>query len=204
MDTVLEYPIARPCINMFAGVIGLTAIALQVGTGGVNTAEYYRLRGPKGYAYVAYDAASTMGESISSRTPAEDLSHIRAVLRPAITDLAYALGVSRQAIYDWQSGKPVAAENAARLAELARAADVFAKEGLVTSPQLLQRPIVSGKRLIDIAREGGSTEEAAKKLIHMVRRELHQRQILAERLANRKQPSVPSDSYGIPALVELR
>lgn len=203
MGAVLEYPVARPRVTMFAGVIGLTAIALQVGTGGVHTAEYYRLRGPKGYAFVAYDPASAIGELTSSRTPTEDLSHIRAVLRPAITDLAHALGVSRQAIYDWQNGKPVAAENAARLAELARAADVFATEGLTASAQLLRRPIASGKRLFDVAREGGSAEEAAKKLIQMVRRELRQREILAERLANRKRPSAPSDSYGIPALDEL-
>jgi hypothetical protein len=190
-------------MTMLAGVIGLTAIALQVGTGGAQTAEYYKQRGPKGYAFVAYDPASAIEDPASTRTPEEDLSHIRAVLRPAITDLARALGVSRQAIYDWQSGKPIAAENAARLADLARAADVFAAEGLTASAQLLRRPIASGKRLFDIAREGGSAEDAARKLIQMVRRELRQRQMLAERLANRKRPSVPSDSSGVPMLDEL-
>lgn len=203
MVAVLDYPSARPGMTMFAGVIGLTAIALQVGTGGAQTAEYYRQRGPKGYAFVAYDPAPAVEDPASTRTPAEDLSHIRAVLKPAVTDLARALGVSRQAIYDWQSGKPIAAENAARLADLARAADVFAGEGLTASAQLLRRPIASGKRLFDIAREGGSAEDAARKLIQMVRRELRQRQMLAERLANRNRSSVPSDSYGVPMLDEL-
>lgn len=203
MGTVLEYPTARPGMTMLAGVIGLTAIALQVGTGGAQTAEYYRQRGPKGYAFVPYDPAPPIDELAIARTPAEDLSHIRAVLRPAITDLAHALRVSRQAIYDWQSGKPISAENAARLADLARAADVFAEEGLTASAQLLRRPIASGKRLFDIAREGGSAENAARNLIQMVRRELRQRQMLAERLANRKRPSAPSESYGVPMLDEL-
>jgi len=202
MGKVLDYPTARPSKTMLAGVI-VTAIAMQVGTGGAQTAEYYKQRGPKGYAFAAYDPAPAIEESTSTRMPSEDLSHIRAVLRPAITDLARALGVSRQAIYDWQSGKQIAAENAARLADLARAADVFAVEGLIASAQLLQRPIVSGKRLFDIAREGGSAEEAARKLIQMVRRELRQREMLAERLANRKRPSVPSDSYEVPMLDEL-
>ena len=117
-------------------------------------------------------------------------------------DLAHALGVSRQAVYDWQSGKQIAAENAARLPDLARAADVFAAEGLTASAGLLRRPIASGKRLFDIAREGGSAEEAAQKLIQMVRRELRQRQMLAGRLENRKRPSVPLDRYGVPMLDE--
>jgi hypothetical protein len=190
-------------MTMLAGVISLTAIALQVGTGGAQTAEYYRQRGPKGYAFAVYDPAPGIEDPASTRTPAEDLSHIRAVLKPAVTDLARALGVSRQAIYDWQSGKPIAAENAARLADLARAADVFATEGLTASAQLLRRPIGSGKRLFDIAREGGSAEDVARRLIQIVRREVHQRQMLAERLANRKRPSVPSDNYGVPMLDEL-
>ena len=202
MGKVLDYPTARPNMTMLAVAI-VTAIALQVGTGGAQTAEYYKQRGPRGYAFAAYDPPPAIEEPASTRTPSEDLSHIRAVLRPTITDLARALGVSRQAIYDWQSGKQIAAENAARLADLARAADVFAAEGLTASAQLLQRPIVSGKRLFDIAREGGSAEEAARKLIQMVRRELRQRQMLAERLANRKRPAAPSDSYEIPMLDEL-
>lgn len=201
MGTTLEYPIARPGMTP-AGVKGLTAIALQVGTGGVQTVDYYIQRGPMGYAFVACDPTPLFDEVVNARTPAEDLSHIRAVLRPAITDLADAMGVSRQAIYDWQRGKPISADNAARLADLARAADVFAGERLTASAQLLRRPIASGKRLFDIAREGGSAENAARKLAKMVRRELSQRQMLAERLANRKRPTMSSDSYGVPMLDE--
>ena len=204
MGKVLDYPTARPRKRtILAGLIVTTAIAMQVGTGGAQTAEYYKQRGPKGYAFAAYDPPPAIEEPASTRTPSEDLSRIRAVLRPTITDLARALGVSRQAVYDWQSGKQIAVDNAARLADLARAADVFAAEGPTVSAQLLQRPIASGKRLFDIAREGGSAEEAARKLIQMMRRELRQRQMLAESLANRKRPAVPSDSYGIPILNEL-
>src|SRR5208337_3241364 len=177
MAAVLEYPSARPGINILAGFVSLTAIALQVGTGGAQTAEYYRQRGPKGYAFADYCVGPAANDAANSRTPAEDLSHIRAVLKTAVTDLAQALRVSRQAIYDWQSGKPIAGENAARLADLARAADVFAAEGLAASAQFLRRPVASGKRLFDIAREGGSAEDAARNLIQMVRRELRQRQL---------------------------
>lgn len=202
MGPVPDYGPTDYRIIRFAEVVGRIIMALQVGTGGAETAEYYKQRGQMGYAFAAYDRVSASEDPRSNRTPAEDLSHIRAVLKPAITDLAHALGVSRQAIYDWQNGKPMAAENAARLTDLARAADVFAAEGLTASAQLLRRPITSGKRLFDIAREGGSAEEAAQKLAQIVRRELHQRRQLAKRLGHRKRSTLPSESYGVPMLDE--
>jgi predicted transcriptional regulator len=51
------------------------------------------------------------------------------VLRPNVTDLAKALRVSRQAIYDWQAGRPMAADNIERLRDIARAADLFDEKG---------------------------------------------------------------------------
>ena len=138
-----------------------------------------------------------------TQLPHELISYIRVFLQLTISDLARLLGVSRQAVYDWQSGKQIAVDNAARLADLARAADVFAAEGQTVSAQLLQRPIVSGKRLFDIAREGGSAEEAARKLIQMMRRELRQRQMLADHLKDRHKPEITDDVYGIQILNEM-
>jgi hypothetical protein len=201
METLLTYPDVPRYTSLIAA--GVIAVALQVGTGGERTPDYYTQRGPKGYALVRYEAVPSIEEPVDSRTPAENLTHVRAVLKPAVTDIAHALGVSRQAVYDWQNGKPIAVENAARLADLAHAADVFATEDLTTSAQILRRPIASGKTLFDIVRDGGSAEHAARKLVQMVRRELQQRQILAARLANRKRPAMPSEDYGAPILDEL-
>jgi transcriptional regulator with XRE-family HTH domain len=136
-----------------------------------------------------------------NRTAAEYLALIRATLRSAVTDIAHALSVSRQAVYAWQNGKPIAAENAARLADLARAADVFATEGLTVSAYLLRRPIGSGKTIFDIVRDGGSAEHAARTLLQMTRRELQQRQMLEARLASRKRP-ICAEDYGTPILEE--
>ncbi|MGH7074461.1 MAG: hypothetical protein ACREFD_09720 [Stellaceae bacterium] len=202
MAAELEYPTLRYGTATLAGGGASVTMALQVGTGGAYTSEYYRQRGPRGYAFGTYASVPATEDPATGRTPAEDLAHVRRVLRAAIADLARALGVSRQAVYDWQNGKPVAEDNAARLADLARAADVFSAEGLMASAQILRRPILSGKNLFDIVREGGSAEDAAIRLAGMVRRELRQRQVLAERLAGRKRPPLPSDGYGIPMLNE--
>lgn len=203
MEPVLGYPTARYTIPpMLAGGIGLIAVALQVGTGGAQTTDYYARRGLMGYAFALYEPAPSVGASSATRTPMEDLSHIRAVLRPSITDLAQALGVSRQAVYDWQNGKAIGAFNVARLADLAKAADVFAREGLTSPSQLLRRPIKGGKSFFELVREGGSAENAIRDLVSRVSRELLQRQVLAARLENRKRPEIPWEDYGSPVLDE--
>jgi transcriptional regulator with XRE-family HTH domain len=181
------------------------AVGMQVGTGGVSNAAYYRQRGEKGYAFAHYEQSSLHNQSATLadqiRTPVEALAHIRAVLKPSVTDLAHAMKVSRQAVYDWQNGKPMAPENASRLGELADAADILADAG-ITSTRLLRRPITSGKTLFDIARDGGSPEPAARKLVLIIRRELGQRQKLMARLKDRVQPDTMGDYEIAPALDE--
>jgi predicted transcriptional regulator len=110
-------------------------------------------------------------------------------LNPTVTDLARVLQVSRQAIYDWQAGKPVAAENAARLSELAKAADLFAVEGLRGTSQAMRRPIKNGKNFFELVKEGNPADNAARGLIEIVRSEFGQREALRKRLAGRKRPS---------------
>jgi predicted NBD/HSP70 family sugar kinase len=131
------------------------------------------------------------------------MSKIRDIFNPTMIDLAKSFAVSRQAVYDWQAGKPISAENAERLADFARAADLFALEGLTASAQILRRTIANGQNLFEIVRNGGSAESAVRKLIEIVRREVHQREALQARLARRPHPSreVYKD-VGIPMLKE--
>jgi transcriptional regulator with XRE-family HTH domain len=202
MTPALEYPTIRPKAFVLAGFIGLTATALSVGTGGEPTADYYRQRGVKGYALAAYDSVPD-AQPLPVRTPAEDLAHVRATLKPSVTELANALGVSRQAVYDWNQGKPVAPGNAARLADLARAADVLSMEGLATTGNVLRRPIIAGKSLFDIVRDGGTAEDAARKLLLIVQREQQQRERLTVRIAGRRRPAASLEDYGSPMLDEV-
>lgn len=183
-------------------VLGLLVVGLQVGTGGAATPDYYKARGGKGYALVACEPDT--GEAFASRSsPAENLAFVRTVLRPSVADLAKALGVSRQAIYDWQAGRPIAAENATRIEDLTRAAEIFAREGLQATPQMMRRTISGGKNFFDILREGGSAESSARTLIEIVRRELNQRANLQARLAKRPHPAPDEfEDAGIPMLDE--
>jgi len=184
-------------------VVSFPVFALQVGTGGAATVDYFKNRGSRGYALARYELGPDDEDNGAGRTAAEDLAHVRAVLKPAVTDLAKALNVSRQAIYDWQAGKPIAPENAERLADLGRAADVLAREGLTATGILVRRPLRDGKTLFELVRTGESAEEAVLALVAIGRREMRQREMLKERLARRPRPSRDAfDSAGAPMLDE--
>jgi transcriptional regulator with XRE-family HTH domain len=206
MNATAIWPVpARPTSLFPAAVVPapMGPLGMEVGTGGAATFVYVRNRGNKGYPFAAYAWSGLVADVIVGPTVIENISRIRAVLNPTVTDLAGTLGVSRQAIYDWQAGKPIAAENAIRLSDLARAADLFAVEGLRGTSQALRRPIKNGKNFFELVKEGSPADSAARGLIEIVRSEFHQREALRNRLAGRKRPSREAfGEIGAPMLDE--
>jgi hypothetical protein len=164
-------------------------LGLEVGTGGAATFVYVQSRGNMGYPFVGYEWPGRVASAVAGPTIIENISRIRAVLNPTVTDLAGILQVSRQAIYDWQAGKPIAEENAARLADLVKAADLFVVEGLRGTSQAMRRPIKDGKNFFELVKDGSPADTAARGLIEIVRSEFRQREALRKRLAGRKRPS---------------
>lgn len=153
-----------------------------------------------GYAFARF-AVSPENNRVEEATPTENLSKVRSVLNPSVADLARALNVSRQSIYDWQSGGSITPENAKKLNELARAADVFVAEGLTATNQLLRREF-GGQSFFDKVRNGGSAEDAARQLVKIARRETEQRQMLDRRLKGRVPSAISADEIGAPNLSE--
>jgi transcriptional regulator with XRE-family HTH domain len=203
METPMQRAMSWNKAVLLAGIVcPLTVFGLRVGTGGELTEQYYKQRGERGYAYVRYEGLPNNSKILSVRAPAEDLAQIRSVFKTTVTELATLCGVSRQAVYDWQAGKAMAPENAAKLAELAKAADLFVGEGLTSTSRLLRRPIKAGKTLFDVVREGGSAEEAAASLARVLHREIEEQQLVAARLAGRRPIRNDSDDYGAPMLDE--
>lgn len=132
------------------------------------------------------------------RTPAEDLLRIRDVLKPAVSDLATTFGVSRQSIYNWLNGEPVAAENAVKLQDLAQAADLLNHEGITVNAVLLKRKFANGRTLLQVVQAGESARTAALQLAQIYRRETAQRERVAARFANRATRS-PSADFDLPS-----
>ena len=132
------------------------------------------------------------------RTPSENLSRIREVLSPAVSDLATTFGVSRQSVYNWLNGEPVADQNAAKLQDLAQAADVLAHEGVGINAALLKRKFANGRTLMQIAQAGESARDAALMLIQIHKREAVQRERMKARFANRAKTPASAD-FDLPA-----
>lgn len=184
--------------SSFVRLVGWVAVigtALTVGTGGALSLEHLQRS-----IRHAEHAASNMeiSEDPLIRTPSENLVRIREVLNPAISDLATTFGVSRQSVYNWLNGEPVAEENAAKLQDLAQAADVLAYEGIATNAMLLKRKFVNGKTLLQVMQTGGSSLEAALLLVQIHKREVAQRERMNIRSANRARTPATAD-FDLPA-----
>ncbi len=180
-------------LNKAATKVLFAAMLASVGTGAflddLDRLQQYRPNDPVGNPF-----RSPIVEIAAERTPAEDLGRIREVLPSAVSDLAIAFGVSRQAIYNWLNGEQPTPEHMAKLRDLAHAADMFADAGIPVTGALLKRKVIEGKSLFEVTRDGGSAREAAQLFVHIIRRELEQREMMARRFAGRKSlRSVESD-----------
>jgi transcriptional regulator with XRE-family HTH domain len=194
---------AKAWVTVAVGALVVPMIGLGIGTGGAATLDYIRERGSMGYPYAQYESRHKALEAFSSQMPVENIARIRSVLGCTVTDVAGMLGVSRQAIYDWQAGKAIAPENASRLSQLTRAANIIARESLALTPRVLRRPIRDGKNFFELVREGGSAEGEAGRLVEIVRGEARERETLKKRLAGRARPVREAfEDIGSPMLEE--
>jgi hypothetical protein len=101
--------------------------------------------------------------------------------------------VSRQSVYNWLKGEPVADENAAKLQDLAEAADILAHEGLDINVALLKRKFANGRTLMQVAQAAESARGAALMLVAIHKREAVQRARVNARFANRAKTPASAD-----------
>ena len=142
------------------------------------------------------------GARSNTRTTAQCLAQIREVFKPSVTELATLFGVARQTVYNWQAGQPIAPENAARLEDLAAAADVLQEDGLAGQSHALRRPLPGGGTLFDRVRQGDSAAQAAVVLVEMLHHESAQREGFKARVADQERQPVDTDELGLPFLNE--
>lgn len=166
-----------------------------IGTAGELSVEHLQRSAQRAQHMVP---VAEVAEVKKVRTPSENLSRIREVLSPAVSDLAATFGVSRQSVYNWLNGEPVAAENAEKLQDLAQAADVLAHEGVSNNAALLKRKFANGRTLMQVALAGESARDAALMLVQIHQREAVQRERMNARFANRAKTPASAD-FDLPA-----
>jgi transcriptional regulator with XRE-family HTH domain len=187
--------VSSTVVRLVGWMAAAGAALAGIGTGGELSFQHLQ-RSPHQMQHMA--PTVEVADMAPARTPAEDLVRIREVLKPAVSDLATAFGVSRQSVYNWLNGDPVADENAAKLQDLAQAADVLAHEGVAVNAALLKRKFPNGRTLMQVAQAGESARDAALQLVQIHKRETAQRERMAARFANRAK-TPPTADFDLPS-----
>lgn len=147
-----------------------TAFVMLVGTGSVYGMDrsniwlsYVQHRVP---FVIDSGVSDNTAERVDVRTPLEHLENIRSLLNPAVSDLASAFDVSRQAVYKWLSNdsKPEP-EKLSRIVALSRIADAFKEAGVARAGSLLKMKTFDGRSLLDIVRAGDDWRQPVDVLI---------------------------------------
>ena len=187
--------VSSTVVRWVGWVAAAGAVLSGLGTGGELSLEHLqRSTHEVRHMWPAVEVADVA----SVRNPTENLVRIREVLKPAVYDLATTFGVSRQSVYNWLNGETVADENAAKLQDLAQAADVLAHEGIEVNAALLKRKFANGRTLLQVAQAGESARDAALQLAHIHKREAAQRERMKARFANRPKTQ-PSADFDLPS-----
>jgi transcriptional regulator with XRE-family HTH domain len=189
-DRPVATGVASTLVRWVGWMTAAGAALTGIGTGGELSLEHLQRNAQRAQHMVP---AADVAEIEQVRTPSENLSRIRETLNPAVSDLATTFGVSRQSVYNWLKGEPVADENAAKLQDLAEAADILAHEGLDINVALLKRKFANGRTLMQVAQAGESARDAALMLVAIHKREAVQRARMNARFANRAQTPASAD-----------
>lgn len=116
--------------------------------------------------------------------------------------LPEVFGVSRQTLYNWLSGETPKEVHQARLRELAAAARVLHASGIKPTTPMLDRTVSNGKSLLELLRDGADGQEAAQRLVRLVKRSAGARSELATLLAGRTAAPPEASEFGTRAFRE--
>ncbi len=194
-DRPVATGVTSPLVRWVGWMTAAGAALTAIGTGGELSLEHLQRSARQAQHTVSVIEG---GEVEQVRSPSESLSRIREVLNPAVSDLATTFGVSRQSVYNWLNGEPVADENAAKVQNLAQAADVLAHEGVGINATLLKRKFANGRTLMQVAQAGESARDAALMLVQIHKREAAQRERMKARFASRAKTPASAD-FDLPA-----
>lgn len=179
-----------------------------VGTMGLLTPQMLEARTGTSTLPIHYEVHQPDAQAAGRAQPAApsdavvQLALIRQVFNTSMLELANLFGVSRQAVYGWQSGAQPMPAPAGRLAALAGIAAIFAEAGVPADARTLRRKVAQGRTLADTVMAGDNAAPMAQSLVETLKREVTQRQRLQAQLAGRKQANASAADYGASALDE--
>ncbi len=152
----------------------LLAGTLVVGTGSVYEMKNAKIWLPYIEPRVPYEFdAETLKETACHlgctdvRTVVQHIENIRHVFNIPISDIAYFIGVSRQAIYKWLASSSIPEQDKHdRIIAFSHIADKFQEAGISNAGWLLKMKTFSGRSLMDILIAG---EDANQYIVALIK-----------------------------------
>jgi len=173
----------------------------EVGTGGINTGSYYESK--NGYRIIKVIRGGEVETASTLLSFASLMDEVQGGFGRTMSRLPEVFGVSRQTLYNWLSGGKTPKERYhEKIYELAYAAKVFKAAGFTPNSATLDKTVDKGKTFLELIGEGGSGEDAANRLLRIVKRGSEAKAKLDDILGNRKRPHLTASDFGIPHLDE--
>jgi hypothetical protein len=148
-----------------------------------------------------YDIVSTASEVVAAAFPSR-IRLIQKVLAISISDLASALGVSRQAIYKWLSGGPINDLNSEKFDDLEAAMNILAPHAKSQALMLNRRRNMGGLTLVESLRSGASARVWAEDVSQLLNHGENQRKMMNQILASHQRSLPGIREIGVPILDE--
>ncbi len=170
---------AAGCTTVAAILFGLSP-----GTGGHYSEEYLRQRGVIGYPMAVMAPVPQSLQTLSGI--ATQLEAIRAALRLSVKELAGLFDVSRQTIYNWQSGAALDPRHEARIREITTALEPRMALFQAQTGRLSHRVVADRTTLLEAMAQNRDAEEWVGKLAGLLTEEAAQKARLTQRLQGRR------------------
>lgn len=172
-----------------------------VGTGGESNVKFFLMRQAGYPAFVFVHSEET--EASKQQAPfASLMEEIKAGFGRTMSRIPEVFGVSRQTLYNWLAGETPKEPHHAKLQELVAAARVFSDNGFKPSSAMLDKTLAQGKSLLQLIGDGASGEEAANRLIRILKRGSDSRAKLGEIIGTRKPARLEVADIGAPHIDE--
>jgi DNA-binding transcriptional regulator YiaG len=139
--------------------LGVQLLILTAGTGGMMT-PHSAAEVLNRFSYPRIHVESSRKKKVDMRSPAEHVANIRDVFAINMSDLAAVLGVTRPTVYAWLEGQEPKGEAVIRIQQLSRTADKFNQSNIIRLDKLVNRPILSGRSLLDVLKTDEDPLEA--------------------------------------------
>jgi hypothetical protein len=172
----------------------------EVGTGGLASESFYRLR--NGYAMFEVVESGKTKDAAQYAPFVGLMQTISAGFGRTKTRLPEVFGVSRQTLYNWSAGEAPKPHHHAKLRELAAAAAAFTRIGLKPTSTTLDRTIAQGKSFLQLLNEGANGEETALRLARIVKRANESRARLDSIVGARRGTRPEISEMGTPSFAE--